>query len=164
MDLRPVSTSCSPIIGAQGWTPVTRVPRRLPSSAPTRRRHAVTASLPPRGTRAAEGATDSVSSPLALPILPVSQEAVVAGPRVRARRPGSLARENARKRGSGEARVGLRSGPEPLQACSREHGGPECARPRGSARTSRFVAEVRGRCPAPNKFSERAAKTAVRRE
>jgi len=40
----------------------------------------------------------------------------------------------------------------------------ECARPRGSARTSRLIAEVGGRCLAPNKFSARAAKTAVRRE
>lgn len=37
----------------------------------------------------------------------------------------------------------------------------ECARPRGSARTSKYVAEVGGRCLAPNKFSERAAKTAA---
>jgi hypothetical protein len=60
---RPVSTLSAQTICAKRWTPVTRVPRRQPRSAPTRCRHAVTVSFVPSGARVAEGAALSVSSP-----------------------------------------------------------------------------------------------------
>jgi len=59
-----------------------------------------------------------------------------------------------------EARGGLRS-THGFPLLLREAGVTGCARPRGSARTSRYVCRSSWAVLAPNKFSERAAKTAA---
>ena len=135
-----------------------------------------------RGSRAAEEAALSVSSPLTFFWYPARVRKLVSWLQ---RKHGwelggsTLSQERSLARGRASAsesfskeeqlrqpRLEVDCGPltSLLYPVKTDGGLTGCARPRGSARTSRYVCRSSWALSAPNKFSERAAKTAVRRE